>query len=106
MVTLTSMQQTLCATNVLSSLRHLGYVIPPQADAGRISEAEPGPSYLGPGSGAPENGLTNRNTTFMTGNLRHLARMVKDAGGGPLQGDQRAEWDAHCLSDFLISNHR
>ena len=31
-----------CAMNVLYSLQHLGYVIPPQADAGWIGEAGPG----------------------------------------------------------------
>ena len=35
-----------CAMNILYSLQHLGYVIPPQADAGWIGEAGPGPSYL------------------------------------------------------------
>ena len=29
------------------------------------------------------NDFTNRNTTFMTWNLLHLARMLKDAGGIP-----------------------
>ena len=58
-----------CAMNILYSLQHLGYVIPPQADAGWIGEAGPGPSYLDPGSGGPENDFTNRNTTFMTWNL-------------------------------------
>ena len=75
--------------NVLYSLQHLGYTIPPQADAGWIGEAGPGPSYLDPGSGGPENDFTNRNTTFMTWNLLHLARMLKDAGGIPAHGNQR-----------------
>ena len=66
-----------CAMNVLYSLQHLGYVIPPQADAGWIGEAGPGPSYLDPGSGGPNNDFTNRNTTFMTWNLLHLARLLK-----------------------------
>ncbi len=43
-----------CAMNILCSLQHLGYVIPPQADAGWLGEAGPGPSYLDPGSGGPE----------------------------------------------------
>ncbi|HZY29574.1 MAG TPA: NAD(P)H-dependent oxidoreductase [Jiangellaceae bacterium] len=43
------------AMNVLYSLQHLGCVIPPQADAGWIGEAGPGPSYLDEGSGGPEN---------------------------------------------------
>ena len=42
-----------CAMNVLYSLQHLGYVIPPQADAGWIGEAGPGPSYLDPGIRRP-----------------------------------------------------
>ena len=58
-----------CAMNVLYSLQHLGYTIPPQADAGWIGEVGPGPSYLDPGSGGPDNDFTNRNTTFMTWNL-------------------------------------
>lgn len=72
-----------CAMNVLYSLQHLGYTIPPQADAGWIGEAGPGPSYLDPGSGGPENDFTNRNTTFMTFNLMHIAQMLRVAGGIP-----------------------
>ncbi|MGZ8762398.1 MAG: flavodoxin family protein, partial [Acidimicrobiia bacterium] len=90
-----------CAMNVLYSLQHLGYGIPPQADAGWIGEAGPGPSYLDAGSGGPENDFTNRNTTFMTWNLMHLARMIKDAGGIPAHGNQRSNWDAGCRFDFV-----
>ena len=53
-----------CAMNVLYSLQHLGYAIPPQADSGWMGEAGPGPSYLDPGSGGPENDFTNRNTSL------------------------------------------
>ena len=88
-----------CSMNILYSLQHLGYVIPPQADAAWLGEAGPGPSYLDPGSGGPENDFTNRNTTFMTWNLMHLARMIKDAGGIPAHGNQRSEWDAGCRFD-------
>ena len=95
-----------CSMNVLYSLQHLGYVIPPQADAGWIGEAGPGPSYLDEGSGGPENDFTNRNTTFMTWNLLHLARMLKDAGGIPAHGNQRSEWDAGCRFDFENPEHR
>ena len=65
------------AMNVLYSLQHLGYVIPPQADCGWIGEAGPGPSYADPGSGGLENEFTRRNTTFMTWNLMHLAALLK-----------------------------
>ncbi len=82
-----------CAQNILYSLQHIGYAIPPQADAGWIGEAGPGPSYLDEGSGGPENDFTNRNTTFMTWNLMHLAQILKDAGGIPAYGNLRPEWD-------------
>lgn len=95
-----------CAMNVLYSLQHIGYTVPPQADAGWVGEAGPGPSYLDAGSGGPENDFTNRNTTFMTWNVLHLARMIKDAGGIPAHGNQRREWDAGCRFDFANPEHR
>jgi len=95
-----------CAMNVLYSLQHLGYAVPPQADAGWIGEAGPGPSYLDPGSGGPENDFTNRNTTFMTWNLLHLARMIKDAGGIPAHGNQRSLWAAGCRFDYPNPDYR
>jgi multimeric flavodoxin WrbA len=95
-----------CAMNVLYSLQHLGYLIPPQADAGWVGEAGPGPSYLDPGSGGLANDFTNRNTTFMTWNLLHLARMLKDAGGVPAHGNQRSEWEAGCRFDFPNPDYR
>jgi len=95
-----------CAMNLLYSLQHLGYTIPPQADAAWLGEAGPGPSYLDEGSGGPENDFTNRNTTFMTWNLLHLARMLKDAGGVPAHGNQRSAWDAGCRSDFPNPDYR
>ena len=95
-----------CAMNILYSLQHLGYTIPPQADAAWIGEVGPGPSYLDEGSGGPENDFTNRNVTFMTWNLLHLARMLRDAGGIPAYGNQRAEWDAGWRPDDDNPEHR
>jgi len=95
-----------CSMNILYSLQHLGYVIPPQADAAWLGEAGPGPSYLDPGSGGPENDFTNRNTTFMTWNLLHLARMIRDAGGIPAHGNQRSKWDAGCRFDYENPDYR
>ena len=95
-----------CAMNILYSLQHLGYVIPPQADAGWIGEVGPGPSYLDPESGGPDNDFTNRNTTFMAWNLMHLARMLRDRGGIPPWGNQRSEWDAGCRFDHANPEHR
>ena len=95
-----------CSMNILYSLQHLGYAIPPQADAAWLGEAGPGPSYLDPGSGGPENDFTNRNTTFMTWNLLHMARMLRDEGGVPAHGNQRSEWEAGCRFDFPNPEHR
>ncbi|MFE5093944.1 flavodoxin family protein [Streptomyces sp. NPDC056638] len=95
-----------CAMNLLYSLQHLGYTIPPQADAGWIGEAGPGPSYLDPGSGGPDNDFTNRNTSFMAWNLMHLATMLRRANGIPAHGNQRSEWDAGCRSDYPNPEHR
>ncbi len=95
-----------CAMEILYSLGHLGYTVPPQADAGWIGEAGPGPSYLDADSGGPDNDFTNRNTTFMTWNLLHLARMLKDAGGVPAHGNQRSEWEAGCRFDYENPEHR
>jgi multimeric flavodoxin WrbA len=95
-----------CAMNILYSLQHLGYTIPPQADAAWLGEAGPGPSYLDEGSGGPENDFTNRNTTFMTWNLLHLARVLRDAGGIPAHGNQRSAWDAGCRFDFENPEYR
>src|SRR5579884_2193699 len=99
-----------CAMNVLYSLQHLGYTIPPQADAGWIGEAGPGPSYGDPrDDGTPEgfdNDFTNRNTTFMTWNLMHLAKMLKAAGGIPAYGNQRSKWDAGSRFDFSNPEYR
>ena len=88
-----------CSMNILYSMQHLGYVIPPQADSAWLGEVGPGPSYLDEGSGGPENDFTQRNTTFMAWNLLHMARMIKDAGGIPAHGNQRSKWDAGCRFD-------
>lgn len=81
-----------CAMNILYSLQHIGYTIPPQADAGWLGAIGPGPSYLDKGSGGPENDFTNRNVTFMTYNLLHAARALKQAGGIPAIGNTVKEW--------------
>jgi multimeric flavodoxin WrbA len=94
-----------CSMSILYALQHLGYTIPPQADAGWIGEAGPGPSYGDDGLGL-DNDFTNRNTTFMTYNLLHIARMLKDRGGVPAHGNQRSEWDAGCRWDYPNPEHR
>jgi len=99
-----------CASNVLYSMQHIGYCLPPQSDAGWIGEAGPGPSYgdvLADGTRAGvDNEFTNRNTTFMTWNLMHMARMLKSGGGFPSYGNQRKEWDAGARFDFENPEYR
>ncbi len=95
-----------CAMNILYSLQHLGYVIPPQADAGWIGAIGPGPSYLDKDSGGPESDFTNRNTTFMTWNLMHMAKMIKDNGGIPAHGNLKDVWKAGERFDFENPEYR
>lgn len=95
-----------CAMNILYSLQHLGYTIPPQSDAGWIGEAGPGPSYLDKESGGMENDFTNRNTTFMTWNMMHLAKMLQESGGIPAYGNQRTAWDARTQKDHPNPEYR
>jgi hypothetical protein len=54
----------------------------------------------------PENDFTNRNTTFMTWNLMHMARVLKDRGGIPAHGNQRSAWDAGSRFDFENPEYR
>ena len=94
-----------CAMNILYSLGHLGCTIPPQADAGWVGEAGPGPSYLDKNSGGPENDFTNRNTTFMTWNLMHMAKLLKEKGI-PAYGNQFAEWQKGMRFDFTKADYQ
>jgi len=95
-----------CSMSILYALQHLGFTIPPQADAGWIGEAGPGPSYADEGSHGPENDFTQRNATFMAWNLMHLARLLKDAGGIPAHGNQRKAWSAGCRFDHPNPDYR
>lgn len=90
-----------CAMGILYSLQHVGYSIPPQADCGWIGEVGPGPSYgdkewKGKNLETPlgfDSDFTNRNTTFMTYNLLHLASLLKKNDGYSNYGNSRKEWD-------------
>ena len=95
-----------CSMNLLYSLQHVGYSIPPQADCGWIGEAGPGPSYMDKESDAKNNSFTNRNTTFMTYNLLHLAKMLKEQGGYSAYGNSRADWDDGTRWNFENPEYR
>lgn len=99
-----------CAMNTLYSLQHLGFAIPPMADCGWLGEIGPGPSYgdkLPSGKRAGfDSDFTNRNTTFMTWNLMHLAKLLKQAGGFPAHGNQRSRWDDGSRFDFENPEYR
>ncbi|MDE0951767.1 MAG: NAD(P)H-dependent oxidoreductase [Halioglobus sp.] len=86
------------AMSIGFALSHLGYTIPPQADCGWIGEAGPGASYgdeiEGGGRVGFDNDFTQRNATIMTWNCMHLARMLKEAGGIPSEGNDREAWKA------------
>jgi multimeric flavodoxin WrbA len=82
-----------CNAQILYALQHIGLAIPPQADSYWVGEAGPGPSYLDDEGGGERNAWTTRNTTFMTWNLLHFARMLKDSGGVPAYGNIATDWD-------------
>lgn len=92
------------------AMSHLGYTIPPQADCGWIGEAGPGPSYGDKKNDGSlvgfDNEFTQRNTTIMTWNLMHLARMLKNAGGYSNQGNDRNAWEAGARFGFENPEYR
>ncbi len=91
------------------AMNHLGYTNPPQADSGWIGEAGPGPSYGDDLDGKRvgfDNEFTQRNTTIMTWNAMHLARMLKTAGGYPKEGNDRTAWDAGARFGFENPEYR
>jgi multimeric flavodoxin WrbA len=103
-----------CAMGILYSLQHVGYSIPPQADAGWLGEVGPGPSYgdkvwneekIEPPMGF-DSDFTNRNTTFMTYNLLHLASILRANNGYPNYGNSRREWDSGSRWEFKNPEYR
>lgn len=98
-----------CAMNVLYSLQHIGFSIPPQADAGWLGEIGPGPSYGDEAEDGSKVGFdsdfTNRNTTFMTWNLMHLASILK-TNPIPAYGNLSEEWKAGTKFDFENPEYR
>ncbi|SHJ12187.1 flavodoxin family protein [Pseudozobellia thermophila] len=95
-----------CAMGILYALQHLGYSIPPQADCGWLGEIGPGPSYLDEEAHSKTNDFTNRNTTFMTYNMLHLAHMLKSNGGYPAYGNSRKAWDSGSRWGFENPEYR
>lgn len=86
-----------CAMGMLYALAHIGYMIPPQPDAGWIGEIGPGPSYgdekEGGGRVGFDSEFTLRNATFLAWNLMHTAHILKAAGGLPAYGNSRNAWN-------------
>ncbi|MDN3491211.1 flavodoxin family protein [Winogradskyella bathintestinalis] len=103
-----------CAKGILYALQHIGYSIPPQADCGWIGEVGPGPSYgdtewdgksIDPPVGF-DSEFTNRNTTFMTYNLLHLAKLLKENKGYSNYGNSRDAWDSGTHWSFENPEYR
>lgn len=103
-----------CARGILYALQHVGYSIPPQADCGWIGKVGPGPSYGDttwneeklPIPVGFDSDFTNRNTTFMTYNLLHLAAILKENNGYPNYGNSREEWDNGKRWEFENPKYR
>ena len=81
-----------CAMSILYGLQHVGYTVPPQADAAWLGKVGPGPSYLDKEAHGPDSDFTNRNTTIMTYNLMHMASLLKKNSGIPTYGTSADEW--------------
>jgi len=89
-----------CAMDMLYAMQHIGYTIPPQADATWLGEAGPGPSYGDTEYGDKkletpagyDNEFTNKNTTFMAWNLMHMAKLLKDNDGIVAKGNTAKDW--------------
>lgn len=82
--------------DVLYSLQHIGYMIPPQADTGWVGEAGPGKSFgdeTENGYMGFDNDFTKRGATFMTWNLMHTALILKKMDGFPAYGNQPSKWE-------------
>ena len=99
-----------CSMEILYAMQHIGYCVPPQADAGWLGEAGPGPSYgdTVEGQDVPagfDNDFTNKNTTLMTFNLMHMAKLLKDRGGFPIGGNQPKKWDEGNRFGFPLDKH-
>lgn len=88
-----------CSSEILYAMCHIGYTIPPQADCGWLGEIGPGPSYGDEVDGQDipagyDSEFTNKNTTIMTWNLMHMAKMLKAQGGLPAEGNTGEGWQA------------
>ena len=81
---------------IVYALQHIGYTIPPQADAYWVGPAGPGPSYGDEGPNGPigaDNDFTQMMVTFTSWNLMHMAAMLKKAGGIPAWGNMADAWE-------------
>lgn len=84
-----------CSMNILYSLQHIGYAIPPQSDAAWVGEAGPGKSYgdeSDSGYTGFDNEFTQQSATFMAWNLMHMAAILKQMNGFPAYGNQSSNW--------------
>ena len=99
-----------CAMGMLYSLAHIGYMIPPQPDAGWIGEIGPGPSYGDTKDDGSRVGFdsefTARNSTFLAWNLMHIANMLKQSEGLPAYGNSRCAWDDGARFDHPNPEYR
>ncbi|HEU4707770.1 MAG TPA: flavodoxin family protein [Methylophilaceae bacterium] len=81
---------------VVYALQHIGYTVPPQADAYWVGPAGPGPSYGDPTPHGPtgfDNDFTQMMVTFTSWNLMHMAVMLRKNGGIPAWGNMAEAWE-------------
>lgn len=81
---------------IVYALQHIGFTIPPQADAYWVGPAGPGPSYGDDTDDGPagfDNDFTQMMVTFTSWNLMHMAAMLKKSNGLPAHGNQPEAWE-------------
>jgi len=64
------------AASIIYALSHMGYTVPPNVDTYWVGEAGPGPSYIE--ADGKENDFTMQHVQFMTYNLIHFAKLLKE----------------------------
>ncbi|WP_010136493.1 flavodoxin family protein [Ochrovirga pacifica] len=102
------------AMGILYAMQHIGYSIPPQADCGWIGKIGPGPSYgdvewQGKQLKNPagfDSDFTNKNITFMTYNLLHLATILKQQKGYSNYGNSIKDWQSGEQWNFENPEYR
>ena len=94
-----------CAMNILYSLQHLGYVIPPQADWAGSARRAPARATSTPAPADPRTTSPTATPRSSPGTCCTSRACSRTQAASP-HGNQRSEWDAGCRFDFPNPDYR